>query len=192
MSLDDGYVGWTHQFYGEKEFKRKIYPFKVIYPYKGNLFRPDYPFGSLIEKRINGAVDINTNLPINDLDMILKNLFQVPYKWGGKSSLGFDCSGLVQSVLKSLGLVIPRDAHDQFKFFDDFKIDINDAQYGDLHFFGTKRKVNHVAFCAGDMGIIHAQGFVKEETLNAGDKKFNKKLLDNYLSTHSIRLKFDT
>ena len=24
------------------------------------------------------------------------------------------------------------------------------------------------------------------------DKKFNKKLLDNYLSTHSIRLKFDT
>ena len=192
MSLDDGYVGWTHQFYGEKEFKRKIYPFKVIYPYKDNLFKPDYPFGSLIEKRINGAVDINTNLPIDDLGKILKNLLQVPYKWGGKSSLGFDCSGLVQSVLNSLGFMIPRDAHDQFKFFDDFRIDINDAQYGDLHFFGTKRKVNHVAFCSGDMGLIHAQGFVKEETLNAGDKKFNKKLLDNYLSTHSIRLKFDT
>ena len=192
MSLDDGYVGWTHQFYGEKEFKRKIYPFKVIYPYKGNLFRPDYPFGSLIEKRINGAVDINANLPIDDIGKILKNLLQVPYKWGGKSSLGFDCSGLVQSVLNSLGFMIPRDAHDQFEFFDDFRIDINDAQYGDLHFFGTKRKVNHVAFCSGDMGLIHAQGFVKEETLNAGDKKFNKKLLDNYLSTHSIRLKFDT
>ena len=88
--------------------------------------------------------------------------------------------------------MIPRDAHDQFKFFDDFKIDMNDAQYGDLHFFGTKRKVNHVAFCAGDMGLIHAQGFVKEETLNADDKNFNEKLLDKYISTHSIRLKFDT
>lgn len=192
MSLDDGYVGWTHQFYGEKVFKKKIYPFKVIYPYKDNLFRPDYPFGSLIEKRINGAVGINTKLPIDDVGKILKNLLQVPYKWGGKSSLGFDCSGLVQSVLNSLGFMIPRDAHDQFKFFDDFRIDINDAKYGDLHFFGTKKKVNHVAFCSGDMGLIHAQGFVKEETLNAGDKKFNKKLLDNYLSTHSIRLKFDT
>ena len=192
MSLDDGYVGWTHQFYGEKVFKKKIYPFKVIYPYKDNLFRPDYPFGSLIEKRINGAVGINTKLPIDDVGKILKNLLQVPYKWGGKSSLGFDCSGLVQSVLNSFGFKIPRDAHDQFKFFHDFRIDINDAQYGDLHFFGTKKKVNHVAFCSGDMGLIHAQGFVKEETLNAGDKKFNKKLLDNYLSTHSIRLKFDT
>ncbi len=192
MSLNDGYIGWTHQFYGEKVFKKKIYPFKVIYPYKGNLFRPDYPFGSLIEKRINGAVGINTSLPIDDVGKILKSLLQVPYKWGGKSSLGFDCSGLVQSVLNSLGFTIPRDAHDQFKFFDDFRIDINDAQYGDLHFFGTKRKVNHVAFCSGDMGLIHAQGFVKEETLNAGDKKFNKELLDNYLSTHSIRLKFDT
>ena len=190
--MDDGYVGWTHQFYGEKVFKKKIYPFKVIYPYKDNLFRPDYPFGSLIEKRINGAVGINTKLPIDDVGKILKNLLQVPYKWGGKSSLGFDCSGLVQSVLNSLGFMIPRDAHDQFKFFDDFRIDINDAKYGDLHFFGTKKKVNHVAFCSGDMGLIHAQGFVKEETLNAGDKKFNKKLLDNYLSTHSIRLKFDT
>ena len=52
--------------------------------------------------------------------------------------------------------------------------------------------MNHVAFVLEDMGLIHAQGFVKEETLNAGDKNFNKKLLDNYLSTHSIRLKFDT
>ena len=58
---------------------------------------------------------------------------------GGKSSLGFDCSGLVQSVLKSLGYMIPRDACDQFKFFDDYKIDINDAKYGDLHFFGKRK-----------------------------------------------------
>ena len=39
------------------------------------------------------------------------------------------------------------------------------------------KKVNHVAFCSGDKGLIHAQGFVKEETLNADDKNFNKKLL---------------
>ena len=40
------------------------------------------------------------------------------------------------------------------------------------------------------MRLIHAQGFVKKETLECWNKKFNKKLLDNYLSTHSIRLKF--
>ena len=189
--LDDGYKGWTHQFYGKKENIKKTYPFKIIYPFKDNLFRPDYPFGSYVDKRINGAVDINSSFSSDDLNIILKNLLDIPYKWGGRSSLGFDCSGLVQSVLNSLGYNIPRDSCDQFKFFMDYKIDIKDAQYGDLHFFGKRGKVNHVAFSSGGTGIIHSQGYVKKETLDVKNKYFNKRLLDNYLSTHSIRLKFE-
>ena len=191
LSLDDGYIGWTHQFYGKERGIKKVYPFKIIYPFQNDLFRPDYPFGSVTDKRINGAVDISSNLSINDLDGILKNLLYIPYKWGGKSSLGFDCSGLVQSALSSLGFMVPRDSYDQFKFFSSTRIDIKDAKYGDLHFFGKDRKVNHVAFSTGGMGIIHSQGYVKKETLDIKNKYFNKKLLDNYLSTHSIRLKFE-
>ena len=59
--------------------------------------------------------------------------------------------------------MVPRDSYDQFKFFSSTRIDIKDAKYGDLHFFGKDRKVNHVAFSTGGMGIIHSQGYVKKE-----------------------------
>ena len=140
LSLEDGYVGWAHKFYGKRENKKKLYPYKVVYPHKNRLFHPNYPFGSQVQKRIKGAVNIDANLSLNIIDKIIENLLDIPYKWGGKTSLGFDCSGLVQSVLNVLGLLIPRDSSDQYKFFNDSKIDMKDAKYGDLHFFGTKEK----------------------------------------------------
>src|SRR5260370_28888970 len=33
----------------------------------------------------------------------------VPYLWGGRSWLGIDCSGLVQSAFRDLGITVPRD-----------------------------------------------------------------------------------
>ena len=45
--------------------------------------------------------------------------------------MGFDCSGLVQSVLKICGLPIPRDSKDQRLFLKNDQIDIMDAEPGD-------------------------------------------------------------
>ena len=53
---------------------------------------------------------------------VLENLMGIPYKWGGKTSLGFDCSGLVQSVLEVYGFKVPRDSKDQWTFLKYFKI----------------------------------------------------------------------
>ena len=70
--------------------------------------------------------------------------------------MGFDCSGLVQSVLKICGLKIPRDSKDQRSFLKNDQIDILDAEPGDLHFFGTKDKVSHVGFSTKAAGFcIH-------------------------------------
>ena len=54
--------------------------------------------------------------------------------------MGFDCSGLVQSVLKICGLKIPRDSKDQRSFLKNDQIDILDAEPGDLHFLEPRIK----------------------------------------------------
>ena len=115
---------------------------------------------------------------------------EIPYRWGGKTSLGFDCSGLVQSVLGIYGLKIPRDSKNQWEFLESFKIDLEKAEEGDLHFFGKKGEISHVGFSCGGYDLIHSQGYVKKESLDKNDPNFNKSLLDIYLSSASIRLKF--
>ena len=162
-------------------------PYRVIYPDNQGNFKSEIPFGSKLPYKANGAVKITSDLSFNDLSKILRGLVNVPYKWGGKTSMGFDCSGLIQSVLNCFGPLVPRDSVDQFQYFESDKIAIEDAQVGDLHFFGVKQRVNHVGFSLGGKSIIHSQGCVKVESLDEKDTNYNKNLTDIYLSTHSIR-----
>ena len=113
-----------------------------------------------------------------------------PYKWGGKTSLGFDCSGFVQSVLKVCGIEVPRDSSQQWDYFHNNKIDIKASEPGDLHFFGINDNITHVGLSTGGKGLLHAQGYVKVESLDPNNSDFNQGLLDIYLSSHSIKRKF--
>ena len=75
----------------------------------------------------------------------------IPYKWGGKTTLGFDCSGLVQSVFQLYKIDLPRDSIDQWHFLEDYKTNLNNTKKGDLHFFGKNGKVSHVAISSGGL-----------------------------------------
>lgn len=79
----------------------------------------------------------------------------VPYRWGGTTPRGFDCSGYTQFVYDKLGVEIPRTSQTQYNAAR--KVGKR-VRAGDLVFFfrtGT-RTVYHVAIYAGDNRIWHA------------------------------------
>lgn len=84
-----------------------------------------------------------------------------PYRWGGRSALGVDCSGYVQLVAHACGYFLPRDAIQQARCGKPVSTQADTWEPGDLIFF--HEPVDHVAFYAGEGGILHARGRVQEQ-----------------------------
>lgn len=67
------------------------------------------------------------------------------YLWGGTSSWGLDCSGLVHLAFRAHGVVVPRDAFDQA--VDVEQVPLDEVVPGDLYFFARPgERVYHVGF----------------------------------------------
>lgn len=81
-----------------------------------------------------------------------------PYKYGGNTRSGVDCSGFVYHVFRnSLDINLPRNSGKQHDYCR--KISKKDLSTGDLVFFATTRgskKVSHVGLYVGDGKMIHA------------------------------------
>jgi cell wall-associated NlpC family hydrolase len=78
----------------------------------------------------------------------------VPYRYGGRTPKGFDCSGLVFYSYGEAGLNVPRTSRDQLRAST--PINLGDARPGDLLFFSESRKSSHVAIYLGDGQFVHA------------------------------------
>jgi cell wall-associated NlpC family hydrolase len=72
-----------------------------------------------------------------------------PYLWGGRDSLGIDCSGLVQQALYAAGRTCPRDTDLQAQLGVD--VDARDLQHGDLVFWR-----GHVGMMLDAERLLHA------------------------------------
>ena len=78
----------------------------------------------------------------------------VPYKYGGASRKGFDCSGLVRYSYGAAGKTVPRSTADQWRHFA--PIPEKELQVGDVVFFRIEGKVSHVGIYLGDKRFVHA------------------------------------
>jgi len=89
-----------------------------------------------------------------DFVAVAERFVGVPYLWGGKTSLGIDCSGLVQVALMAGGIVCPRDSDMQERALGTpigVDCDLSDLRRGDLLFWK-----GHVAIVRDPHTLLHA------------------------------------
>ena|GEM_PF-1544866 len=87
--------------------------------------------------------------------MAAKKMLGVPYRWGGTTPAGFDCSGLVYYAYRKVGLNPPRTTWDQYQRVR--RVDPSNLRVGDLLFFRLGNgRVSHVAIYLGQNQFVHA------------------------------------
>ncbi|MFZ1947895.1 MAG: C40 family peptidase [bacterium] len=110
---------------------------------------------------------------------IVRQVTGTPYLWGGRSTFGFDCSGLVQAVMSEFGIELPRDSRDQAQCGLRVRR-MEDLAPFDLVFFGRGRTIDHVAIHLGGLRILHASGHVRKESLDPGSRLFRADLRSRF------------
>ncbi len=100
-----------------------------------------------------------------------RDMIGKPYRFGGTTPRGFDCSGLVFYSYQKAGIVVPRTTREQYQFAQPVPED--QLQPGDLLFFRlNKSSVSHVAIYVGDGEFIHAPSTGKRVTQTSMDDPF--------------------
>jgi LysM repeat protein len=77
-----------------------------------------------------------------------------PYRFGGFSIRGIDCSGLAKKIYQLFDIDLPRTANEQARV--GMRVARSDLSEGDLLFFNTRRRGGHVGIYIGNNEFVHA------------------------------------
>ena len=173
-SLEDGYEGFADpkQYIEitetEKDnwlaLRKRYFSFITLKTSRGFLTLPpgcfSAPYFSLQEQHYE-ITDEQKEFP--DWQAFSNSFLNVSYLWGGRSHYGIDCSGFTQQIMRFRGTELPRDASQQVLYGNTVAFEQRIA--GDIAFFhNTNNKITHVGILTEKDRIIHASGFVKEDT----------------------------
>jgi len=105
---------------------------------------------------------------------VARGMLAVPYRYGGTTLWGLDCSGFVQKTFAFLDLGLPRTAREQFR--EGVKVSKTELSAGDLVFFRTRAKyASHVGIYLGDNRFIHASAHDRKVTIDNLDEPYYEK-----------------
>jgi len=108
---------------------------------------------------------------------VVKTFLGVPYRLGGSTLKGIDCSAFVKKIYEIFNVDLPRTAREQFRMGK--QIEKDELEEGDLVFFRTRRNNNsHVGIYIGDNKFVHASSRNKEVKIDHLDiPYFNQRFL---------------
>jgi cell wall-associated NlpC family hydrolase len=152
----------------EEEIIRVI---QANYERRGDIPQPDNKEHMSKEAKTE---DISLMSIKDRLILFAKRMLDIPYKFGGNSFMGIDCSAYVQKVYSIAGIELPRTAREQFK--EGIPVDKEELRVGDLVFFRTYASFpSHVGIYLGNNLFIHASSKSKKVTIDSLDTPYYAK-----------------
>ena len=208
ISQWDGYQGYVHKFYlcqeggaqgNEVTLSGRITPIysskndkniSLLAPFGASLNYREDSDGWLVFDLDSDSYYLKTPTEKNTVasrDLVTDycgRLIGSPYLWGGKTPLGYDCSGFVQAVYRAIDVNLERDTSKQIKDTRTASIDLSDAMPGDLLFFDIDGNgVDHVGIWAGEQSVAHCGGQVKIQSIH---DDMHKKLINHIIDIKSM------
>ncbi|NOZ40835.1 MAG: C40 family peptidase [Planctomycetes bacterium] len=150
------------------------------------------PTGAVV--KISRAACEPSKLPTAQIDRAIdvgKQLLGTPYHWGGKTSEGIDCSGLVQVAFASTGVHLPRDSNQQFLLgqLTATRWHRSGLRRGDtLYFLGLNGRIRHTALYLGNDRFLQAEmPVVNIRSLNPAHDDYEAKRAESFAFGKRLR-----
>ena len=151
----------------------------------GAILTPDEAWAEIERRKQENAALLGKWSSPDEPQLLVKaamGFLGAPYRLGGFSAQGIDCSGLVKKIYQFFDIDLPRTAHEQSRV--GMRVARSDLSEGDLLFFNTRRSGGHVGIYVGNNEFVHAASRKRGVRVdNLDTPYFNKRFI------RAVRLK---